>query len=105
MTQWQDIDHLLLQLNNQLSLLEKQKLKEQLVFFINYLLLNDFNRLVHALYRVDVNEEKLKTILRDNPQTDSAEIIADLLIQRQQQKIETKQSLKKDTDIAEEDIW
>ena len=54
---------------------------------------------------MDVNEEKLKSILRENPQTDAAEIIADLLIQRQQQKIETKQSLKKDSDIAEEDRW
>jgi hypothetical protein len=105
MTQWQTIDHLLLQLNDQVSLLEKQELREQLVFFINYLLLNDFDKLVRILYTVDVNEEKLKTILQDNPQTDAAEIITNLLIQRQQQKIETKQAFKKDTDISEEDGW
>src|SRR5688572_24032263 len=96
MDEWQDIDHFLLQLNDKVSLLEKQKLREQLVFFINHLLLNDFNKLVNILYRVDVNEQKMKTLLAEQPETDAAEIITDLLIQRQEQKLTTKKSFKPD---------
>ena len=103
--EWQDIDHFLLQLNDKVSMLEKLKMREQLVFFINHLLLNDFNKLVNILYHVDVSEQKLKTLLQEQPQTDAAELIADLLIQRQEQKIASKQSFKPDDDIAEEDRY
>jgi hypothetical protein len=96
MDEWQDIDHFLLQLNDKVSVLEKQKLREQLVFFINYLLLNDFNKLVNILYRVDVDEQKLKTLLSGQPQTDAGEIIADLLIRRQEQKLAARESFKPD---------
>ena len=95
-TSWQDIDHFLLQLNEKVSVLEKQKLREQLVFFINYLLLNDFNKLVNILYRVDINEEKLKKLLSEQPQADAAELITDLLIRRQEEKIATRRSFKSD---------
>ena len=105
MAEWQNIDHLLLQMNQQLSTLEKLKLREQLIFYINHLVLNDFNKLVQILYSVDVSEQKLKTLLQEKPQTDAAELIADLLIERQQQKIATKKSSKPNNDIAEDEKW
>ena len=104
--EWQEIDQQLLQLNEQTGFLEKQKLREQLVFFVNHLLLNDFNRLVQFLYRIDINEEKLKALLRDNPQTDAAELIADLVIERQTEKNVSKSTFKTDNDsISEDEIW
>lgn len=105
MTDWQNIDHFLLQLNQQLSTLEKQKLREQFVFYINHLILHDFNRLLQILYTVDVSEQKLKSILQEKPETDAAELIADLLIERQQQKIATKKSFRQDSDISEDEQW
>jgi hypothetical protein len=68
-------------------------------------LLHDFNKLVQILYKIDVNEQRLKELLQANPQTDAAVIIADLLIQRQQEKIKTKEVFNSTNDIAEEDKW
>ncbi|MGZ3923575.1 MAG: hypothetical protein ACXVBJ_07370 [Flavisolibacter sp.] len=95
----------LLQLRKQLTETERDGLKRQLIVHINDLLLNDFNRLVQILYRVDVSEQKLKNLLKDNPQTDAAVIIADLLIERQDQKIKTKQSFRSNDNIASEEKW
>jgi hypothetical protein len=97
----QDIEQLL-QLTSQLN---ADELRQQLVLHINHLLLNDFNRLVLVLYRVDVSEKKLKELLQVNPQTDAAIIIADLLIERQQQKIKTKESFRSNDNIPDEERW
>jgi hypothetical protein len=101
----ESIDSLLLKINNQLSIFEKEELKSQLIFYINHLLLNDFNKLVWLLYKVDVNEEKLKMLIQESPQTDAAILISELLIQRQQEKIISKQNFKPTNDIAEEEKW
>lgn len=95
----------LLRLNHQLSSLEQVEMKEQLIVYINYLLLHDFNKLVQILYRVDVDEKKLKVLLQENKETDAAIIIADLLLQRQEEKIKTKQEFKPGDDIPEEEKW
>ena len=85
--------------------LQKQEMKIQLIDFINHLLLNDFNRLVQILYRIDVDEQKLKSLLQQNPQADTAVLIADLLIQRQEEKLKAKQEFKEDTNISESEKW
>ena len=62
---------------------------ELLVTFIDDLIRNDFNRLLSILYRVDISEEKLKRMLAENKDTQvrSAELIAQLLVEREQEKI------------------
>jgi hypothetical protein len=95
------IEHLL-QLSSSIS---SDEMKQQLIIHINDLLLNDFQKLIHILYRVDVNENKLRKLLQLNPQTDAAVIIADLLIERQQQKIKTKESFRRNDDIPDEEKW
>lgn len=92
-------------LNEQVDLVRKNELRQQLVDYINELLLHDFNKLVQLLYRIDVSEKKLKTVLSENQQTDAAVIITDLIIKRQEEKIKAKQSFKSDNNIAEEDKW
>jgi hypothetical protein len=55
---------------------------------------------------VDVNEAKLKQVLKDNPNEDAGKIIARLLIERQQQKIILrKQFTKKDEGFDEAEKW
>jgi len=100
-------DHIkeLLNQNQQQALSQKEKLREQLVEYINHLLLHDFNGLVQVLYRVDVSEQKLKELLQKNPTTDAAIIITDLLIERQQEKIKIKESFKTNDNIPDEDKW
>ena len=62
---------------------------EMLVEFIDDLIQNDFNRLLSILYRIDISEEKLKLRLAENKEskTSSAEIIAKLFIEREEEKI------------------
>ena len=99
------IDLMLSRLGNELGPVERTDLKENLQIYINHLLVNDFHKLISVLYRVDVSEKKLKQMLRENPQTDAALLITQLLLERQQEKIRSKQSSKKDDDIPEEDKW
>src|SRR5690349_14126413 len=68
------VEQLLVQLNSESSKLEAEELRTRLRDYINYLLLQDFNKLVNVLYRVDVSENKLKQILHDDPQTDAADL-------------------------------
>ena len=99
------INSSLLRLNTTLTVFEKEELREQLKDYINYLLLNDFNKLVQLLYQVDVNEQKLKQLIKENPQMDASVLITDLLIQRQEEKIKTRETFKSNDDIADEDKW
>lgn len=100
-----DIDPLLLQLNNKLSLTKREEIRQQLSSCITYLLVHDFARLVQALYRADVSEQKLKQLLQQQPGTDAAVLIADLFIQRQEEKIRNKGSFPYNNDISEEERW
>jgi hypothetical protein len=70
--------------------ISKHELHQKLTAFINELILNDFQRLISILYKVDVDEKKLKRILKENTGTDAGEIIANLIIEREIQKIETR---------------
>lgn len=67
-------------------------LYQQLLLYIENLINNNFSHLVYLLYRIDVNEEKLKAILRQNEGADAARVITDLIIQRQEQKIESRKA-------------
>jgi len=80
-------------------------LKEQLSLHINSLIQLDFQKLVSILYRVDVSESKLKHLLKENPGYDAANIIADLIIERQLQKIKSRQEHRNDENISEDEKW
>jgi hypothetical protein len=72
---------------------------------VNDLLNTDFQKLVSILYRVDVSEAKLKSLLKENPDTDAGLIIADLMIERQAQKIRSRQEHRRDPTISDEESW
>ncbi len=74
--------------------------------YINRLILSDFSKLVQLLYRVDVSEKKLKQILQEHPNEDAAVIIAQLIIERQQQKAESRKKYNTPpNDIPEDEKW
>jgi hypothetical protein len=78
----------------------------QLSAYINKLIKNDFDKLITYLYRIDVNEQKLKSLLQQNTDVDAGNIIATLIIERQQQKIKTREQFKqRDNDFDEEEKW
>lgn len=73
---------------------------------INELLQTGFDTLVSILYRMDVSEEKLKAVIQENPGKDAGLLIADLMIERQLEKIKSRQqNRQRDNDINEEDKW
>lgn len=80
----------------------KEKLKENLSIEINRLITEDFNRLVILLYRIDVNEEKLKYLLQENTGKDASLIIAELIIERQLQKLKSRQQYSQQDENTED---
>jgi hypothetical protein len=53
-----------------------------------------------------VNETRLKSLLQANKEQDAGIIIADLMIERQLQKIKSRrQSTQRDNDIDENEKW
>ena len=81
---------------------DKQLLAEK----INELITNDFQKLVLILYRMDVSEIKLKQLLNENAGANAAVIIADLMIERQAEKIRSRQQFsKRDENISDEERW
>jgi len=80
-------------------------LKAALVKKLNELILTDFQRLVSILYRLDVSEPKLKKLLKENKEQDAGEIIAELIIERQVQKMKTKRSQPPPGNIDENEKW
>ncbi|HLX92886.1 MAG TPA: hypothetical protein VKR32_14470 [Puia sp.] len=69
---------------------DPHELEKILAARINTLIDGGFERLVQILYRIDVDEKKVKKILQDNPGEDAGSLIASLIIQRQREKIRTQ---------------
>lgn len=79
-----------------------KKLSEE----INYLINNQFEKLVYYLYRIDVNENKMRGILDKNEGENAAELIANLVIERQLQKIKSRQQFsQRDNNIDRDEKW
>jgi hypothetical protein len=83
-----------------------EDLKRVLAAKFNDLINHDFNRLVQILYRIDINEAKLKTVLEKNTGHDAGRLLAELTIERQLQKIRSRQQYTKpDENISEDEKW
>ncbi len=100
-----DIDALLAKIAPGMPSTSMDEGRQKLVELVNHLLVHDFNKLVWVLYRVDVSEPKLKRLLQEHPKTDAAELITDLLIERQLEKARSRERYKGNADIPEEDKW
>jgi hypothetical protein len=72
---------------------------------INHLINYDFEKLVYYLYRIDVNENKMRTLLQQKEGEGAAQLIADLIIERQLQKIQSRKEHKKEDTIPEDEKW
>lgn len=82
---------------------DPEEMKRLLAERINALIRNDFQQLVQILYRADVPEQKLRTVLAANTEMDAGVLIAELLIKRQLEKAESrKKNTSKLPDDAEE---
>ena len=68
------------------------KVKDWLVKEIEYLLHSNMERLMWILYRIDIDERKLKKLLEQDDETPPAEIIANAIITRQIEKYHSRKS-------------
>jgi hypothetical protein len=83
-----------------------QEILQKLTEIINYLINHRFERLVQLLYTVDIDERQLKQTLRDNSDKEAAVVIAELVLQRQIQKLITRQNQANDpADIPDDERW
>lgn len=80
--------------------------KAQLVAFIQELIVKDFAALVQLLYRLDISEVKLKETLATHTNTDAGLLIAEMIIDRLEQKKKARKEFgNKDWGGSEEDRW
>ena len=83
-----------------------EELREKLVAHINHLINHDFEKLVFYLYRIDVNESKMRYLLEQKEGKNAAGLIADLIIERQSEKIKSRQHFRqRDNDIDDNEKW
>ena len=86
--------------------ISEQELREKIKIYINHLINTDFQKLISILYRVDVDEKKLKKLLQENTHKDASEIIANLMIERQAEKLKTRGNTNPpDENITEDEKW
>lgn len=82
-----------------------EELKRKLSAHINHLIQTDFENLVSLLYRIDISEPKLKHLLQETRGEDAGNTIADLIIERQLQKIESRKKSTGNENIPDEEKW
>ena len=71
---------------------------------IDRMIREDFGTLVQLLYRIDVNESKLRQLLEENSGEDAGRLIARLILERQWQKIQTRRQYRQDA-AGDEEKW
>lgn len=79
--------------------------KQHLAAHINHLINHDFEKLVYYLYRIDVDENRMKKLLEAEEGENAPGLIADLIIERQLQKIKSRQQTKNDSQIPDDEKW
>ena len=77
----------------------------QLAALVQELINQDFYALVQLLYRVDVEEAKIKKLLAENAGSDSSALIADLLLQRTAAKRAARQAYRQGGEIPDHEKW
>ncbi len=92
--------------SNDIIPLSEPGLHTELATYINNLILENFDQLISLLYRLDVSEQKLKILLKENSEADAGKLIATLIIERQIQKIKSRQEHQRDKNMMDdEEKW
>ena len=96
----------IVEITNSLQPNSQNEIREKLLVLINELINKDFHALIQLLYRIDVNEKKIRLYLNEKPNEDAASVLADLIIERQLQKIESRKKFRsKNNNESDEEKW
>jgi hypothetical protein len=71
--------------------------------YFNSLIQNDFATLLSLLYRIDISENKLRYLLKKNPEEDAGELIAGLVVERLMQKIKSREEYRSKPNMPAKD--
>jgi hypothetical protein len=91
----------------EIDLPEKKSLEELKLFlsgYLDHLISNNPDKLVSILSRVDVSEKMLKANLQSREENASS-IMAQMIIERQMEKIKTRERYRSNDDVAEDEKW
>src|ERR1700741_4300529 len=91
----------------EIDLPEKRSIEELKIFlagYISHLISNNPDKLVSILSRVDVSEKMLKANLQ-NQKEEASNIMAQMIIDRQMEKIKTRERYRSDDDVSEDEKW
>jgi hypothetical protein len=108
--QQEDLKQLQLELNNLYGLQTQggdtlNRLEELLAKKINAMIQQDFAGLIHILYRIDIDENKLRILLNQDSGEETGLVLARLLIARQLEKIISRNQYKSKYQDPDEDKW
>ncbi len=93
--------------NLEIDLPEKRSMEELKLFlsgYISHLISNNPDKLVSILSRVDVSEKLLKANLQ-NQEENASNIMAEMIIERQMEKIKTRERYRSSDDISDDEKW
>ena len=87
------------QLQNELPIGENkvdsfEDLRVKWAIYFNDLIHGDFPKLLQLFYRIDVSEDKLRRILKENPDENAGKMITSLVIERLLQKIKSREEFR-----------
>lgn len=80
-------------LEEELEMMEESSFESLTTYLerqINYLLDHDFNRLMNAMYRIDIPDHQVNEMLHSSKQGELALNIAKAIIEREKQKVITR---------------
>jgi hypothetical protein len=78
-----------------LSGLDLNMIREKLAILIEHMLQDNFEKLCQAMYRLDVSETKFHQVMTEQPFENIPSSIADLIIEREMQKVRTRMMHKR----------
>ena len=93
--------------NLEIDVPEKRSMEELKLFlsgYISHLISNNPDKLVSILSRVDVSEKLLKANLQ-NQEENASNIMAEMIIERQMEKIKTRERYRSSDDISDDEKW
>jgi len=70
--------------------LDRNMIREKLAILIEHLMQSNFEKLCQAMYRLDVSELKFHKVMTEKPTEEIASSLADLVIEREMQKVRTR---------------
>ena len=77
------------------SSIDRNMIREKLEILIAHLMDHNFEKLLQAMYRLDVSEAKFHEAMTEKPFEEIPSSIADLVIDREMQKVRTRMMHKR----------